>query len=91
MRFLISAILLLVIIACKPEDKSKDSALNTSNVHYKTDKIIDTLEHVPFVIHLSGEIDNQYSIKMTLSIAENEIHGYYFYEKYKTKIACYCV
>lgn len=73
-------------MACTPEDKSTDSALNTINVNSKTDSIIYTLEITPYVIQLSGEIDNQYPIKMTLSIAENEIHGYYFYEKYKTKI-----
>ena len=48
--------------------------------------INDSLENDPFVIHLSGEIDKQYPIKMTLFIAENEIYGYYFYEKYKIKI-----
>ena len=86
MRLLISAILFLFIISCTAEDKSNDTSSNSSNVNSKTVLINDNLENAPCVIRLSGEIDNQYPVKMTLSIAKNEIYGYYYYEKYKTKI-----
>ncbi len=38
------------------------------------------------VIELSGKIANKYPIKMILTIKDNNVLGYYFYTKYKTKI-----
>lgn len=37
-------------------------------------------------IELSGTISNKYPIKMILTIQNNKVLGYYFYEKHKTKI-----
>lgn len=38
------------------------------------------------IVELSGKISNQYPIKMVLKIQKDEVLGYYYYEKYKTKI-----
>ncbi len=38
------------------------------------------------VIKLSGTISDEYPIVMTLAIENNNVLGYYYYEKYKTKI-----
>ena len=38
------------------------------------------------VLKLSGNISEKYPVKMILTIQDNEVVGYYFYEKYKTKI-----
>lgn len=37
-------------------------------------------------IQLSGTISNEYPIKMTLTFNGDKVLGFYFYEKFKTKI-----
>ena len=43
-------------------------------------------QHNTRVIELSGKIEDRYPIEMKISINENEIVGYYFYEKHRIKI-----
>jgi hypothetical protein len=38
------------------------------------------------IIKLSGSIDDQYPITMVLNVQGEDVVGYYFYEKYQTKI-----
>lgn len=38
------------------------------------------------IIQLSGTLSDKYPIKMTLTLNGNEVLGFYFYEKYKSKI-----
>ncbi|WMI69313.1 hypothetical protein [Mangrovimonas sp. YM274] len=38
------------------------------------------------IINLSGNIADKYPVKMILVINEDDVLGYYFYEKYQTKI-----
>ncbi len=38
------------------------------------------------IIHLSGTILDKYPIKMTLNIKGDKVLGFYYYEKYKSKI-----
>ena len=38
------------------------------------------------IMEFSGTISDKYPIKMTLSVNDNEVLGFYYYEKFKTKI-----
>ncbi len=38
------------------------------------------------ILQLSGTISGKYPIKMTLTVQNDKVLGYYYYEKYKTKV-----